>query len=78
VPCQDAPGAKFTYSATVRCPDPLTALMSAVLRRGGPVGGYQDPEVVSVPPAAAAFFAEVEAAEGPGAGDKVSEINKKI
>ncbi|KAG2443497.1 hypothetical protein HXX76_001850 [Chlamydomonas incerta] len=30
VPCQDSPGAKMSYSAVVRVPSPLTALMSAV------------------------------------------------
>ncbi|CAD7703430.1 unnamed protein product [Ostreobium quekettii] len=30
VPCQDSPGAKMTYSAAVRVPGQLTALMSAV------------------------------------------------
>jgi leukotriene-A4 hydrolase len=30
VPCQDTPGAKFTYSAAVRVPAPLRALMSAL------------------------------------------------
>lgn len=30
VPCQDSPGAKMTYSAAVRVPQPLVALMSAV------------------------------------------------
>jgi len=30
VPCQDSPGAKMSYSAVVRVPQPLTALMSAV------------------------------------------------
>eukprot|EP00803_Ostreobium_quekettii_P007760 evm.model.scf_79.1 EVM.evm.TU.scf_79.1 scf_79:2120-8772(+) len=30
VPCQDSPGAKMTYTATVRVPEQLTALMSAV------------------------------------------------
>ncbi|KXZ45003.1 hypothetical protein GPECTOR_59g610 [Gonium pectorale] len=30
VPCQDSPGAKMSYTAAVRVPQPLTALMSAV------------------------------------------------
>ena len=30
LPCQDTPGAKFTYTAAVRVPAELTALMSAV------------------------------------------------
>lgn len=30
VPCQDTPGAKMTYTAAVRVPADLTALMSAV------------------------------------------------
>ncbi|KAL4448420.1 hypothetical protein ABPG75_005639 [Micractinium tetrahymenae] len=30
LPCQDSPGAKFTYTAAVRVPQPLRALMSAV------------------------------------------------
>ena len=30
LPCQDSPGAKFTYSAAVRVPAALRALMSAV------------------------------------------------
>ncbi|GAX73644.1 hypothetical protein CEUSTIGMA_g1095.t1 [Chlamydomonas eustigma] len=30
VPCQDSPGAKMSYSAVVRVPEALTALMSAV------------------------------------------------
>jgi len=30
LPCQDAPGRKVTYSAVIRVPSPLTALMSAV------------------------------------------------
>jgi len=29
-PCQDTPNAKFTYTATVCVPEPLTALMSAI------------------------------------------------
>ena len=36
LPCQDAPGAKVTYSAAVTVAKPLTALMSA-LRDGDPV-----------------------------------------
>ena len=30
VPCQDTPGAKMTYTAAVRVPVDLTALMSAI------------------------------------------------
>lgn len=29
VPCQDSPGARFTYSATIQCPSDLMAVMSA-------------------------------------------------
>mmetsp|Transcript_108823 Transcript_108823/g.249658 ORF Transcript_108823/g.249658 Transcript_108823/m.249658 type:complete len:633 (-) Transcript_108823:114-2012(-) len=35
VPCQDSPGAKMTYYASVTVPKPLTALMSAVARNDG-------------------------------------------
>lgn len=30
LPCQDAPRVKFTYAATVRVKEPLTALMAAI------------------------------------------------
>lgn len=36
LPCQDTPGAKMTYSAAVRVPAALTALMSAVPDGAGP------------------------------------------
>ena len=36
VPCQDTPAAKFTYTASVRVPERLTALMSALPDETGP------------------------------------------
>ena len=36
LPCQDTPGAKMTYSAAVRVPAALTALMSAIPDGAGP------------------------------------------
>eukprot|EP00741_Cyanophora_paradoxa_P011230 tig00020554_g10850.t1 len=38
LPCQDAPGVKFTYEATVTVPDPLRAIMSALPKGAQPVG----------------------------------------
>lgn len=38
LPCQDTPGAKMTYTAAVRVPEELTALMSAVPLDGPPEG----------------------------------------
>lgn len=33
IPCQDSPGVKFTYGASITVPDGMTALMSAVASR---------------------------------------------
>ncbi|GLI61916.1 hypothetical protein VaNZ11_004440 [Volvox africanus] len=48
VPCQDSPGAKMSYSAVVRVPQPLTALMSAVPDEQPPAGGL--PHLADVEP----------------------------
>ncbi|GIL75506.1 hypothetical protein Vretifemale_5282 [Volvox reticuliferus] len=56
VPCQDSPGAKMTYSAVVRVPQPLTALMSAVPDDELPAGGL--PHLADVePPYPTSLFA---------------------
>ncbi|KAI3426280.1 hypothetical protein D9Q98_008653 [Chlorella vulgaris] len=39
LPCQDTPGAKFSYTAAVRVPEQLRALMSAVAVEGGAEDG---------------------------------------
>jgi hypothetical protein len=40
---QDTPGRKMTYTAAVRVPQPLTALMSAILDEGHPPEGEPGP-----------------------------------
>ncbi|GLC43936.1 hypothetical protein PLESTB_000211500 [Pleodorina starrii] len=50
VPCQDSPGAKMSYTAVVRVPQPLTALMSAVPREQHPGEGAGLPHLSDVQP----------------------------
>lgn len=41
IPCQDSPGARATYEATVRVPEGLTAVMSAESKGRGPDGAFR-------------------------------------
>ncbi|KAG2497173.1 hypothetical protein HYH03_004762 [Edaphochlamys debaryana] len=56
VPCQDSPGAKMSYSAVVRVPQPLTALMSAVPVEEAPAGALSHLDDV-MPPYPTRLFA---------------------
>jgi len=49
-PCQDAPAAKFTYTAAVAVPAGMTALMSALrVGEGGGAGGAASPPTPTIP-----------------------------
>ncbi len=41
IPCQDSPGTRATYEATVRVPEGLTAVMSAESKGRGPDGAFR-------------------------------------
>lgn len=58
LPVQDSPGAKFTYTAAIRCARPLVALMSAVSKHDPTK--YADPEVSVIPAFAAHLFARLQ------------------
>ena len=49
LPCQDTPGAKFTYTAELRVPAELTALMSALSKPSVTPGVFEFEQPVPIP-----------------------------